>query len=317
MTTDLFIIVNPRAGTKGGLVVNRANADTIRQAADRFGLRYQLAVTRRHNDATALARQAARDGHRLIVAAGGDGTVREVATALLETDATLGILPLGSAMNIGRSLGIPRNVPAALEVLRRADRVERIEVGRVHDRVFLEVGGVGFIAGVVHLLSFLDAGRWRHLRTLLRYVRSARPATLTIDADGERHRVSTLSLLVANAPFTGAALAVSPRAVMNDGRFNAKVFLAPTKAELAFAWVRLAFGQHFRPTDIWEFRAARIEVHARRSVLVHADHELVGGAPATFTVLPSALPVVVGARPPGLPATREPITNGRRPSLTT
>ena len=314
MTSELFIIANPRAGMKGGLVVNRAGAETIRQAADRLGLRYRLATTRRRGDATALAQQALRTGHRLIVAAGGDGTVREVAAALVGSDAVLGLLPLGSAMNVGRSLGIPRDLPAALDLLRRAERVERIEVGRVHDRLFLEVAGVGFIAGVVHLLGFLDEGRWRHLRTLLRYIRSAGPATLDINADGERRRVTTLNLLIANTPFSGSGLAVSPHTVMNDGLLNAKVFLAPTKRALALAWVRLAFGQHFRQSDVLEFQAARIAVQARRSVLVHADHELAGRTPATFTVLPSALAVVAGPQAPGLPAAAGQVVGGAGPA---
>jgi diacylglycerol kinase family enzyme len=89
---------------------------------------------------------------------------------------------------------------------------------------------------------------------------------------------------------------------MNDGRLNAKVFLAPTTRALALAWVRLAFGQHFRPADILEFQATRIAVQARRSVLVHADHELVAGAPAVFTVLPGALTAIVGPAAPGLPS---------------
>ena len=315
MAPEMFIIVNPRAGTKGGLIVNRSNADTIRREADRLGLRYQLAVTRRPGDATSLARRAVHEGHRLIVAAGGDGTVREVAAALLDGNAMLGLLPLGSAMNVGRSLAIPRDVPAALDLLRRAERVERIEVGRVHDHLFLEVAGVGFIAGVVHLLTFLDQGRWRHLRTLLRYIRAAGPATLDIEADGQPLRVTTLSLLIANAPFTGAALTISPHAVMNDGLLNAKVFLAPTKSALALAWMRLACGQRFGPSDILEFQAARITVRARRSVLVHADHELVAGTPATFTLLPAAIAVVAGPRAPGLPSATGQVANGLTQSV--
>lgn len=315
MAPEMFIIVNPRAGTKGGLTVNRANAETVCRAADRLGLRYQLAVTRRAGDATYLARRAVYEGRRLIVAAGGDGTAREVAAALVGADAMLGLLPLGSAMNVGRSLGIPRDVPAALDLLRRAERVERIEVGRVHDRLFLEVAGVGFIAGVVHLLAFLDQGRWRHLRTLLRYIRAAGPATLDIEADGQHHRVTTLSLLIANAPFTGTALTVSPRAVMNDGLLNVKVFLAPTKSQLALAWLRLACGQRFGPSDVLEFQAARITVRARRSVLVHADHELVAGTPATFTVLPSAIAVVAGPLAPGLPAATGQVARGPAQSV--
>lgn len=299
----MYIIANPRAGTKAGVVVNRAGLQAVRDIAVRQGLAYTLVPTRHRGDATELARRAVANGERLIVAAGGDGTIREVATALLDSPATLGILPLGSAMNVARGLGIPRNLAAAFELLRRAEQVERIDLGRVHDHVFLEAGGVGIIAGVLHLLDLLDRGRWRHLRTLMRYLRSASPATLTVEADGQQvWHGPTLSLLIANAPFTGASLAISPQATLNDGLLNGKVFLSKSQRGLALAWLRLALGQSWGREDVIEFRAARIDVQARRQVLVHADHQLVEDTPASFCVVPAALPVIVGRQAPGLVA---------------
>src|SRR5437773_2019515 len=104
------LIVNPRAGRKLGLSTNAGTVETVERVLGDAGLHVDVELTREPRHATALARQAARDGCKLVIAAGGDGTVSEAGEGLVHTDAALGIMPLGSIMNMARTLCIPRDL---------------------------------------------------------------------------------------------------------------------------------------------------------------------------------------------------------------
>jgi diacylglycerol kinase (ATP) len=300
------IIVNPRAGCKAGMTVNTTGPDEIKAAIAAAALDADLVLTTCAGHATELAREAVAAGCERVVAAGGDGTVREVIAGLVGAEATLGILPLGSAMNIVRSLGIPLDIPSALRLIVEAERVERLDVGKVRDGIFVEAGGVGLAAGVFHLLGDIDAGRWQRLRTLVAYLRRARGTRMIIDADGRRMEYRTLSLVLANAPLTGLRLPVAPGALMNDGLFNGRIFLARTKLHLAGTWLRIVLGRGDRLPDVVDFTARTVRVETRRPVPVHADDDLMGRTPTTFDLLPGAVRMIVGAEAPALTAAPAP-----------
>src|SRR5437763_11504657 len=110
MTSKPVIIVNPRAGQKAGLRTNAFGLRDVEAVLARHGLEAELWPTEYQDHATELARRAVREGRPLVVAAGGDGTVAEVAAGLIGGETRLGVLPLGSVMNLARMLGVPRNL---------------------------------------------------------------------------------------------------------------------------------------------------------------------------------------------------------------
>src|SRR5690349_12918522 len=128
-STRTCLIVNPNAGRKVGVTTNGFGVDEARDLLARHKIDAEIWCTERPGHATELARKAADEQYDLVIAAGGDGTVEEAAEGLVGTDVRLGVLPLGSVMNIARMLGIPRDLEAAAEVI-KAGRVARIDVGR-------------------------------------------------------------------------------------------------------------------------------------------------------------------------------------------
>ena len=94
-----------------------------------------------------MAQQAARDGAEMIIAAGGDGTLHAVASGVINTGSTLGILPLGTMNNIARSLKIPEDIERACEIIATGE-TSQIDVGRINDTIFLEVAGAGLEAAL-------------------------------------------------------------------------------------------------------------------------------------------------------------------------
>ena len=151
------MIVNPRAGHKLGMSTNTATLDALEEALKDAGLNVLIQPTQAPRHATELARAAVQDGCKLVIAAGGDGTVAEAAEGLIHSDTTLGIMPLGSIMNMARTLCIPRDLKQAARTI-AAGQVLAMDVGSVANHLFLEAGGVGLAAGLFGYFNRLDSG---------------------------------------------------------------------------------------------------------------------------------------------------------------
>ena len=136
------LIGNPTAGRKCGLSTNVVTVDDAIAALRDEGVEPEIWLTEGPGHATELSRRALEAGYPQIIAAGGDGTVQEVAQALVGTEVTLGVMPLGSVMNLARTLGIVRDLAEAAQVI-RAGRLLHMDVGEVNGRYFLEYGGGG------------------------------------------------------------------------------------------------------------------------------------------------------------------------------
>jgi YegS/Rv2252/BmrU family lipid kinase len=298
------LIVNPHAGRKLGLPTNAATLDAVEEALAEAGIRVQVELTTSPRHGTELARRALRDGCQLIIAAGGDGTVAEVGSALVHTGAALGIMPLGSIMNMARTLCIPRDLKEAARTI-AAGRVLAMDVGQVYDRLFLEAAGVGLTAGLFAYFNRLDSGHERPrnvVRAMFRFLRNLGHPRLVIDADGQRFHVRALQVTVSNAPYVGAAYALAPEARVDDGLLDVVIFRGLSAIRIMLHMALVAGGRRLpSPPGVQLVRARSVQVagRRRRPLLVHADGEMIGVTPARFEVLPAALRVMVGQPEPG------------------
>jgi diacylglycerol kinase family enzyme len=142
----------------------------------------------------------------------------------------------------------------------------------------------------------------------------ARSTRVRIEVDGWTEEFRTMNVLVANSPFTGAAIPVAPRALMDDGMLDATVYLAKTKLDLAKSLIQRMRGVQQTYPDVFEFRARRIVVRSRRRLPVHADDQLIGRTPAVFETIPGALTVFVGSNAPALRRPETGSTEGALPA---
>jgi YegS/Rv2252/BmrU family lipid kinase len=300
MTARPAFIVNPNAGQKAGIATNRLGPEDLQALLEASGLEADLWLTEYADHATELGRRAAEEGRPLVVAAGGDGTVAEVAAGLVGSETRLGILPLGSVMNIARMLGIPRELELAAEVI-QAGHTARIDVGQVTtavgQRIFLEAGGVGLSAGLFAYTNQLDAKRWRAGLPLVRFLMRHQPHRVRITIDGRSSRVRASMVTVANGPLLGAAFTLAPGAHLDDRRLTVQIFYTLHRGHLLrHAWTILRGGTERDPA-VFTARGQIVEIEARRPLMVHADSHPMGTTPARFELLPAALTVVVPAEP--------------------
>lgn len=286
------IIWNPEAGSKGGISTNSCTEDELRALAAREGLGDEIRTPASPEQARELAADAAAQGYDLVVAAGGDGTIGLVATELLGSRTALGILPLGSVMNVARSLGLPRELDAAARTLGEGE-IRAIDVGEVEGRPFYEAGSVGMNAAMFREAQRFDRGDWLSILRTLWVAFRYRPARMELRLDDRVVRTRALMVTVANGPYTGVGLAVAPDARLDDGRFDVVVFRRFSKLRLLRHLASIAFGRRRVTPEVATHRSKRVRITTAHPLPTRADSHDLGMTPVEFSVRPRALRVVV------------------------
>lgn len=290
------LIFNPTSGRKAGIALPRPALAEVVALLGRRGIAAEVRLTAGPGHATALAAEAVRDGCDTVIVAGGDGTVHEALQPLVGTPVRLGLLPLGSVMNLARALAIPRTVEEAVGTL-RDDRVIAMDVGEAANGYFVEAAGLGLDAGLFAQLARIDHGDWSALRDLLAFARAFRPVPVTLDLDGRRVRLRALLVLVANTPSYGAGIRLAPRARIDDGWLDVVVIGDVGKPALLRHWLRSLVAEPPPLPATRHFRARAITVAGPPGLPAHADALPLADAPHTFRVRPAALRVYAGVPP--------------------
>jgi diacylglycerol kinase (ATP) len=263
------------------------------------------------------ARTACESGVRLLIAAGGDGTVSAVASVLLGTETRLGILPRGTTNVLSRELGIPLDdVEEALDIcLNGVTRA--LDVGRLgSDYHFLLNCSVGFDAVAVQNVNteLKDiVGRIAYVVSSLANAPAYTPPRITLLIDDEPPQTfQAFTVIISNTAAYGGDLPVAPKASVDDGWFDICVFEAPdgpppvqwaTFLRQIGAW---AIRRHSDDPNVHYFKARRLTVEAEPETAVQIDGDALGTTPITVEVMPRALLVqtprrVVEPAPPTLP----------------
>jgi diacylglycerol kinase family enzyme len=238
-----------------------------------------------------------------VIAAGGDGTAHEVARALVGGEMALGVMPLGSMMNIARSLHIPRELDGAAAVI-KAGRVVRMDVGHATTRTaqdyFLEAAGVGVDAAIARYANRLDRGDWTALPSMIGMAACYAPRRTRLVVDGQTSTVRPFMITIAITPFSAAAMAFAPDAKVDDRRFDVVVWAGFSRWELTRHMLAITRGRRVRHPKARTLRGRQVEISpGSRRLLVHADGYSLGLAPARFEILPGALAVLAPERQPG------------------
>jgi diacylglycerol kinase (ATP) len=210
-------IFNPSSGS------NRRHPHLHDRAVE-FIARHRLdgtvVTTQRPRHATELAAQAVAEGCTLVVAIGGDGTMNEVATALVGTPAVFGLIPCGSGNGLGRHLGIHRAGQGAFRTLLEG-RPRAIDTGLVNGFAFFNAMGLGFEADIAVRFSRLtNRGLAGYFRVGVPAFFSHHPEAVTVRHPGGTAELQAFTLAVLNSDQYGNDARVAPGAKMDDGRFD-------------------------------------------------------------------------------------------------
>lgn len=276
----MIIVFNPAAGPR-----RRALLDPVLAALAARGARIDLRATACAGDATRIARDAALPADRLIVAAGGDGTLAEVAAGLLENpsraEVRLGVIPLGTANVLAHEIGLARRVDAVVAALLDG-RARPLHVGRIGEgdsaRMFLMMAGAGFDAAVVAAVGPRAKrllGKGAYVLHTLRLAATGRFAPLEVIVDGVPMRAK--SVVVCNGAHYGGPYRLAPRADLGAPGFEVVLFDGAGGPGVLAQGLRLMRGTLHRASGTRIISAHVIEIIGAGPV--QADGDIVASLP--------------------------------------
>jgi YegS/Rv2252/BmrU family lipid kinase len=295
MRNGLTVILNPNAGKgKGKLLLTR-----IEKLLKAEELVFDVLETTGPGHATELAREAVGRGSETIVAAGGDGTVREVVSGIAGTKAVLGIVPIGSGNDFCKTIGLPRELEAACRVI-RSGMVRRFDLGRVGNTYFANAVGIGFDALVV-----IEANRIRWLKGLPLYVGSVFRAMLrfdcphtTIELDDRKFERQILLAACANGQYYGGGFHVAPEAKADDGLLDVCVIDHVGRLKILQKLMYVIKGTHATQPEVKFYRSRKVVITSPDVLYVQADGDLLPEADphrVEVELLPGALSIITPA----------------------
>lgn len=265
----LLFIVNPISGPSSKGNILSAITDSIDMQKYDVTIRF----TNHSGHATEIASEAVAEGYDVVVAVGGDGTVNEVARALVGTDTALGILPCGSGNGLARHLHIPMNARKAVEII-NAGEVDAIDVMTVNGQYCFCTAGVGYDAKVS--ADYAKESR----RGLVTYAKKAiggwleyEPEDYIIEVNGQIFKRRAVAIVCANANQWGNDFHVAPKASLKDGLIDVTI-IHPMKLQNVISMPVQMLGYSFdRNPDVETIKANRVVIKKRNMSAIHIDGE--------------------------------------------
>jgi len=282
---NVLLIVNPLS--------SRARESIA--PADRLRARGFCVVERELRDPGAISdtvRQESADAD-LIVLGGGDGTLNAAAAAIKERGLPVGILPLGTANDLARTLGIPPRLDESCDIIAEG-HTSRIDLGCVNGRLFFNVASMGVSARVGQLMTKRAKRRWGVISyplTLVKALRDMRPFRVRIVCDGVVHVLNAIQVTVGNGRHYGGGMTVDEHASIHDGRLHLFVVKPRGFWKLIRFFPDLYRGRHQNWDGVRPLVGRDIEITTYRTLNINTDGELTTVTPARFHVVSQALSV--------------------------
>ncbi|MBC7908375.1 MAG: lipid kinase [Rhodospirillaceae bacterium] len=234
-------------------------------------------------------------GHDVIIIGGGDGTLNAALEGLVACGLPLGLLPLGTANDLARTLGIPTNLAAAAQAI-AGGRVARIDLGWVNGKHFVNVASLGLSVAISRALTGELKRRWGRFGyawAALAGWQRTKAFPVRIRCDGKWSSLSALQVAVGNGRHFGGGMVVAEHASIDDACLD--LFALEPVGLLAYLALlpRLRSGRHGALNHVRTWRGREITIHTVPPLPINTDGEITTMTPARFRVRPKALAVLV------------------------
>lgn len=280
--------------------------ETVRSAVGRkrqHGWELDVRLTWEAGDAQRLVSEALEAGHRMVIAGGGDGTLREVAEALAGSDASMIILPLGTANDFARSAGVPLDIERALDLLDVPART--VDMGSVAGQLFLNMATGGFGSQVTANTSEdlkKVLGGAAYLFTGLSRFSELKSAYGELTGPDFHWRGDLLALGIGNGRQAGGGHPLCPTALVDDGLLDISILPAPQ--EVVGTLKSLLEGGLGIDNLFVRARLPWVELKSVQGLDINLDGEPLRGEELRFEVRPGALRIHLPAHSPLLGGNR-------------
>lgn len=264
-----LLIINPISGTNN----KRGLAEKVEQRLVDSGFDVTVEITTGRGDATKFAKRAVAEGFDAVIAAGGDGTINETATALCDSGVAMGILPAGSGNGLARHLNIPMDIEKAIDVI--ADRhIIDADYGEVSRRPFFCTFGVGFDAAVSHRFAKQNRrGKMMYFKSTIDEYLHYHPQEYMISANGNVLTERAFLIAVCNASQYGNNAYIAPEASITDGLLDFTIIHAGNPINTAAVGIDLMTGYINKNILIHSFKAPAAVITRNSNGPAHLDGE--------------------------------------------
>ena len=265
----ICFIVNPFSGVNR----NKKLEPIIQQRLDQEKYDYQIKYTQAPGHATQLAKEAIEEGDDIIVAVGGDGSINEVAQALIGTDKILGILPAGSGNGFAMHLGLGRKIDKAVQILNEG-KVMTIDTCLLNDRPYINLAGVGFDALIANKIKGSKLrGLWGYFKLSLQEALRFKFPRYSITIDDQLIERDCIVVEVANAPMFGYNFLIAPQAKLNDGLLDVVIIKKAAKWRYLLSFWRFFSGTIQKSSLVETYVAEKVKIKINDQTPVHVDGE--------------------------------------------
>jgi len=286
--SEILVILNPAARSERALSAWEKIDALVNGSA-----KVEVVTTTEAGQAKELAAAAAERGARMVVAAGGDGTINETVNGLAGSKTALGILPVGTMNVFASELGVPKGLREAWKVI-EAGHTREIDLVRANRQYFVQLAGVGLDAQVVKETSWSSKrafGPLSYLYSTAQIAARKPPRLIAESSDGRK--VEGSFVLIGNGRFYGGPIEFFKKARVDDGLLDVLVFKKMSHLDLARYFANIVMGRHTKLADVEYFQAKKVQVRSEESVPVEVDGELAAELPVTFRISSKKLRVVV------------------------
>jgi diacylglycerol kinase (ATP) len=229
----------------------------------------------------------------LVAVGGGDGTLNAAAFGVIETGLPLGVLPMGTANDLARTLGLAPDLDSAARVIAEG-HTRKIDLGLVNGQPFFNVASVGLSAELAQRLTKEIKRRFGRLGyglVALQVLAQARPFRAVISSEDGTVRVRTLQIAVGNGRYYGGGNAVEKDAAIDDQHLDLYSLELSRAWKLALMARSFRYGEHGAWEEVRAIRAKEFDIRTRKPLAVNADGEIVTQTPAHFTIRPAVVTV--------------------------
>ncbi len=267
--TNILFIINPISGGR-----DKTNIPgLIDRYLDKLRFNASYRFTEYAGHGAELAAAAAQQHFDVVVAVGGDGTINEVATAVMAQGKVLGILPFGSGNGLSRYLKIPMNTVKAIKVL-NGQHVRRIDTAVFNGKRFFNMAGMGFDA---HISSIFAGNKKRglsgYVKLGLKEMLNYKPATYEIEVDGKTMERKAFVVSIANSSQYGNNTYISPEASISDGLLDVCIVKSFSLLLLPKLAYQMISGRTHRSDLVEIIRGRSIKIVRDHAAPIHIDGE--------------------------------------------
>jgi len=294
MSLPIKIIINAASGASDKEDERRMLADIFKTS----NIDAQIELARSGSDIVEMARKAAQSDFEIVVAGGGDGTVSAVASELIGTEKTLGVLPLGTLNHFAKDLNIPLELEAAARVIIEGRSV-RVDVGEVNGRIFINNSSLGLYPDVVRRREQrqkLGYGKWNSLlRSAFKVLRRYPFVNIRLNVDGKEMTTRTPFVFIGNNVYEMDSFNIGGRSCLDAG--NLSLYMTPRVGRFGLLQLALRslFGKLSQSKDFVSLCTDEILIETKhKQMRVAMDGEvLMMETPLRYQLRPGALRVIV------------------------